>query len=206
MASLQLSEEDLRETLRRAQEIAGQSRDPAESEPVYEGYLKAAEEVGIPREATLQALRERLLIPAETLKPGEMVFAPSVDGAWYPATLVSIGTQTATVRFVDGGDHTCALADLHALALVPGRGVQFDFGDWGWWDATVRKYDPVKGQVHVQAGAPVWETAKGPLSKVRLAPRKRAPDRRVTRLLLLTSLLSGLAGTGIGLLLGSLLR
>ncbi len=202
MPSLQLSEKELRETLRRAQEIAQQSRGLAEPEPAYETYLKAAEEVGVPREATLQALRERLLLPVGSVEPGYMLFAPSVDRAWYPATVVRLEGQTVFVRFVSGGEHTCTLSDLHPLALLPGRHVQFHT-DWGWSDGVVRTYDPAKAQVHVDTGG---EITRRPLSKIRLAPRQTKADRRAGQIILCTSLVSGLAGIGIGLLLSFLLR
>jgi hypothetical protein len=207
MPSLQLSEKDLRETLRRAQEIAQQSRGLAEAEPelAYETYLQAAEEVGIPREATLQALRERLLTPVGTVQPGYMVFAPSVDGAWYPATVARIDGQMVTVRFVSGDDHSCTLSDLRPLALLPGRHVQCHT-DWGWSDGTVRTYDPAKGQVQVETGG---EITRRPLAKIRLAPRPTTADRRAGRagrVILCTALVSGLAGIGIGFVLSLLLR
>ena len=207
MPSRLLTEDEFSETLRRAQEIAYQSRDLASPEPAYETYLKAAEEVGVPRDALLQALRERLLIPSESLEVGGKVFAPSVDGACYPATITRLDGQSVTVEFVSGGEHTCTLSDLQPLALMPGRKIQFNFGSfWGWLDATVTKYDPARGQVVVESG---FDTARGSLSKVRLAPVKPQKPRAagaVSRLLFWTALAAGSAGTGLGFLLSHLLR
>src|SRR5687767_2232752 len=135
---LELSDGELGETLQRAREIAGHSREPDARQGGYEGYLKAAEEVGIPREAVLQALYERLLIPAERYAPGQRVFAPSADGFWYLAEITGLGQHTATVRFLSAGESTCALADLRPASLIPGRKLQADCKGWGWWDAHIK--------------------------------------------------------------------
>src|SRR5437016_2718188 len=123
MQSLQFSEEERRETLRRAQEIA--DNPPARSETgELESYLRAAEETGIPRDAVLAALRERLLVPADSLKEGDLVFAPSADGASYPARIDRFQGDEVVVTFMSGGEHTLALASIRPLGLVPGRQLQ----------------------------------------------------------------------------------
>src|SRR5688500_18898375 len=111
MRLTQLTETELAETVQRAREIADQGRELATPEARYEDYIHAAEEVGIPREAMLQAIRERVLVPGENLEEGQIVFAPSADGFWYPAELKTLGEQTSTVHFVTGADHTCATAE-----------------------------------------------------------------------------------------------
>src|SRR6185369_27535 len=122
-------EEELGETLRRAREIAAHG-ERADHEAAYEGYVRAAEEMGISREAVLQALCERLLIPAEQFAAGHTVFAPSMDGCWYLAEILSTGDLVASVRFLSGGERTVPLADLRPASLVPGRRLQADCKDW----------------------------------------------------------------------------
>src|SRR5262249_13220678 len=102
MESLHFSEEEKRDTLRRAQEIADSSRavDPSND---LQAYLNAAEEAGVPRSAMLAALQERLIVGTEPFKEGDMVFAPSADGACYPARIEGITNSDASVVFVSGG-------------------------------------------------------------------------------------------------------
>ncbi len=207
---LQLSEEEVRETLQRAREIADQGRALAGPQGGYEVYLHAGEEVGIPREALMQALRERHAVPLETLAAGQTVFAPSVDGHWYPAVLSSLDAHSATVRFVNGGEHTCAANDLRPLTLVPGRKLEADWPGWGWFGCTVEKYNPDKGTLTLTDG---WSKKSLPLEKVRLPKREAAPlttqERRIAAInrIVLTrcALLAGSAGIGLGFLLARFL-
>jgi hypothetical protein len=213
MPTVHLSEEELRETLQRARQIAEQGRELAAPEVDYEAYLKAAEEVGLPRSAVLQALRERQLIPAETFAAGQMVFAPSADGYWYPATLVDLESHTATVRFLSGGEHTCALADLRPLSLIPGRKLEADLKGWGWWSAIVEKYDPQSGKVSVLHDDWMGGKEKVSLQKIRLpaklaSPPKQEEKRLATlsrKILTRWALLAGGAGLAAGILLDRLL-
>src|SRR3712207_320800 len=152
MQSRLLTEEDLRETFNRAREIAEQSAPLATPSSELEHYLQAAEEMGIPREATLQALRERTAVSG-TFSVGESVFAPSLDGFWYIAEVVSLGDHSAKVRFLSGGEHTCAVSDLRPLSFVPGRKLQGDVKGWGWYGIRVERFNAEKnkqiGRAHV---------------------------------------------------------
>lgn len=211
MPQLHLSETDLSETLTRARQIAEQRPVPALAGPDCEALLAAGEEMGLPREAVLQALRERIPVTAEAFAAGETVFAPSVDGSWYPAAIVDLGSHSATVRFHNGGEHTCAQGDLRPLALVPGRKVQADWPGWGWCTVDVVKYEPKQEKLTLSDG---WSKKTLSLRKVRLSPKLASPptleERRIAALtrsaLVRCSLLAGSAGVGIGLLLGWLLR
>ena len=208
-----LSEEESRETVQRAREIAEQGREPAALEADYEVYLQAAEEVGVSREAVLQALRERLLVPSRAFAEGETVFAPSSDGFWYPAVLKSLGEQTAAVEFVSGGEHTCALADLRPLTLIPGRKLQADLKGWGWGDAIVERHDAGKRKVRVVHDDWFGTKETVPLTGVRLAREHAVPERRTERnpeqlaraALVRYGVLAGGAGVALGLLLAKLL-
>ena len=170
MAQLHLTEQELSETLDRARQlsIAGEAQVTAELEP----YIHAAEEMGIPRAATLQALRERNLLPSVEYRVDEWVFAPSVDGHWYPGRIVELDGATARVEFAAGGVHQCAVADLRPLALMPGKLVQTDQKDWGWTGSRVLGYDPKSGKVEVET---TGTKGKFSLAKVRLSPRQANP-------------------------------
>lgn len=208
-----LNQAELSETIRRAQAIAEQGRELSAPEGQYGDYLQAAEEMGVPREAMLQALRERMLIPSETLEVGQQVFAPSADGFWYVATLLSVSEHTARVRFLEGGEHTCAATDLRPLSLIPGRKLQGDIKDWGWWACIALRHDPQKERVQVMhddwAGGKEWL----PLRKLRLTrehvhPKREGEQRSETAVkntLLRVAALAGSAGLALGLLLDRLL-
>jgi hypothetical protein len=207
MQSRFLSQEELGATLDRAREIAAQSTELASPGSSFEDYLKAGEELGIPRDAIVQALREQQLIPTHTLREGDAVFAPSADGQWYPATLTASGSHTATVRFVNGGEHSCALTDLRPLSLVPGRKIQVNDKDWGWCDADVKSFDERSGKVVANNG---WGDASYALKNVRLsrrvaqvAAKKPLPDELRAKLVA-QAWKWGAAGVAIGYALAQL--
>lgn len=202
-----LTQDDLRETLKRAAEIA-QSQSPlAEptAEEELEMYLRAAEEAGLPRAATLQALRERNLAPVVDPVVGASVFAPSADRSLYVAEIVRVDGPTATVRFAGGGEHTVALSDLRPFSLVPGLKVQclwkYDLGmGEGWEAADVVRFDQKSGKVQVTSA---WlGTREFSMKKVRIAPPVTETQARVRNLVWRAALLAGAAGTGLGLWLG----
>jgi hypothetical protein len=206
---LRLSDEELKETLTRAREITLQSQELASPEAEYEHYLQAAEEVGIAREAVLQALRERLLIPGESFVEGAQVFARSVDGCWYPATVVKVEGPSATVRFANGSEHACAPEELRPMSLVPGRKIQADLKDWGWWDAVVERYEPEKERVHIVHDDWTGEKEVVKLHRIRLSDRQATPPSKVEQQkealwqlrLMRWTLAAGTAGTVLGILL-----
>jgi hypothetical protein len=210
MQSLQLSDEVLRETLERTCEIATRSSEWTVPDVAGEAYLKAAEEVGIPREAVLQALRERQAGLGLSVEVGQTVFAPSVDGFWYPARIESVGQHTAAVQFVHGDGHTCALADLRPLALVPGRKLEVDWPHWGWCTVSVESYDSQTGTVTATDG---WSSKRFPMRKIRLPVNIASPlarkERRLAAIsrtaLVRCSLLAGGVGLSTGLLLDRIL-
>src|SRR5579871_61703 len=201
MQSLHLTEDERRTTLRRAQEIAQHPADATTAVDEMEAYLSAAEEAGIPRAAMLAALRERLLVGAEALREGDLVFAPSADGACYVARIDRIAGPEATVSFVAGGEHVLSLVSLRPLGLVPGRKLQYRAPDWGWANATIVAYDAEKQQARVSA---MMEEKKVALKDLRLVPEKRATALPIRKAIWIASLLSGAAGTALGFLLAHL--
>lgn len=210
MQHLQLSSEDLQHTFQRAREIATQAATAAEAGEGLEVYIKAAEEVGIPREATLLALRERLELHGAAAEVGDRVFAPSMDGCWYPATLIGKTEFSATVEFIKGGEHTCAMTDLRPLSLIPGRKLQADLKTWGWWRGEVVRYDAQAQKVHVDCDGTKEAVS---LHKLRLSRLQACPptvaEQRVEALsrtsLMRCAALAGGLGLFAGLLLGRLL-
>lgn len=120
-----MEQEKLNQVLRRAQEISEQSSLMFEPHPEIEQYVKAAEEVGISRDATMQALRERLDLPSRAFKVGEMVFARSKDGRYYVAKVIEVDGSRIKVQFLSGSDHECHVTDLRLFSLTPGQRVQY---------------------------------------------------------------------------------
>lgn len=211
MPLTQLSNEEVSETLTRAREIAAYSRELDSPEREYDAYLQAAEEMGVPREAMLQALRERMLVPGENMEVGQHVFAPSADGYWYVAELLSTSDHTAKVRFLSSGEHTCALADLRPLGLIPGRKLQADVKDWGWYKCYVLRHDAEKNKVQVSHDdwAPQQEWVnlrKLRLTKDHVHPKKTPDTREDTKGILARAMLLALGfGTVLGFFLDRIL-
>jgi len=125
-----LEPELLSDVLRRAQEI--QSSQVLAQDDLEE-YIVAAEEAGISREATLQALRERLGIPVHIPAPGEHVFARSADGHFYMAKLEGVTDQTATVKFFNGSPATLPVSDLREVSLTPGQRLNYLSPSMNMW-------------------------------------------------------------------------
>jgi hypothetical protein len=206
----QLTEEELGETLQRAREISAQTAGPVLPDAELQAYLQAGEEVGVPQEALLQALRERQLAAPVELRVGELAFAPSADGHLYPAEVLALTDHTASVRFVSGAEHTCARIDLRPLALVPGRKLEADIADWGWWGAIVEKYNPEKRKVDIVHDDWTGTKETVPLHRLRLTPKAIAPPQRKTgpamqSALMKCALLAGGVGVAAGILLDRLL-
>lgn len=126
----QLEPELLSDVLRRAQEI--QSAQALHHNDLEE-YLVAAEEAGISREATQQALRERLGFPTHVPAPGEYVFARSADRHFYMAKLEAVNGQSATVKFLNGGHATVSITDLREVALSPGQRLNYLSPSMSMW-------------------------------------------------------------------------
>lgn len=125
-----LEPEILSDVLRRAQEI--QSSQALHHDELEE-YLVAAEEAGISREATQQALRERLGFPTHVPAPGEYVFARSADRHFYMAKLEAVNGQSASVKFLNGGHATVSLTDLRDIALSPGQRLNYFSPSMNMW-------------------------------------------------------------------------
>ena len=113
----QLSQEELREVLARAEEIHSRNVETGDAESI----LRAAEEAGLPREAIEKALEERFGASREPAKPGELVFAESADGKHYVAEALSGDQRETKVRFLKGGEHTVPTANTRPASFLPGE-------------------------------------------------------------------------------------
>lgn len=197
-----LKEEELAEVLHRAQEIDVGSLTGATDAHDLEQFIAAAEEVGISREAVLQAIREKTGQALQSFNVGDRVFAKSADNAYYIATVTEVDGRTAKVRFLSGGDHALAVADLHSASFLPGQKVEVDWPFWGWYKATVVKFDERTGKLTANDG---MSEKSFPLTKVRLGVRRSQTQARVSSLLFRTALIAGSLGAVAGALVARFL-
>ena len=209
MQQLQLNEEELSQTTRRAYELATVGPDASTLEQKYSEYIRATEELGLPREAVIQALRERLDIHEMEVESGQRVFAPSADGFWYSATVTQVNGEQIKVRFDSGGEVTCERIRLRPFSLSPGMIVHGCWkGDDGWYGARIRSYNPDKDKVEViyRLDGTV-ETL--PLKRIRLFSEKPGSHRHAYSWVpnpILDLALKLTTGGAIGFLLHSVLR
>lgn len=196
---MQLSDDELRDVLARAEAIQTALTGPGASAE-FEVVIQAAEEVGIAREAVEQALRERFGVPASPPKPGDLAFVRSADGKYYPAEILATERDRVSVRFLSGGEATVAPEDLRTGSLLPGARIMVPWPYWGPWNVAVVSYDAAERRVKVSDG---WNTRTFRLSDVWLeAPKAaRAPGRARRRLY--AALLG--AGATFGAIIGSAL-
>lgn len=152
--------------MRRAQEIDSQTQLMLEPYPEYTELIRAAEEAGIARDATLQALRERMSLPAQAFEAGQKVFARSADGHFYAATLERIEGRVAHLRFVNGSEHQADMTDLRLFGLTPGQKVHYHSSSYGMWiQAEVVRFNRDSGSVTLTAW---YQEETVPLEKVRV--------------------------------------
>lgn len=171
--------------------------------PEYAELIRAAEEAGIARDATLQALRERMSLPAEAFEPGTKVFARSADGHFYAATLEKVEGRTAKLRFVNGSEHMLDVTDLRMFSLTPGQKIWFHSPSYMVWvQGEVVRFNRDSGSVTLTAW---YQEETVPLEKIRLAKDRIAlPNRDKLQLWgigIACAVTGGLAGAVITLLL-----
>ena len=192
-------QEGTADLLRRAHEIDEQTRLMLEPYPEHTELIRAAEEAGIARDATLQALRERMSLPVQAFEPGTKVFAKSADGHFYAATLEKMQGRTAHIRFMNGSEHAVDMTELRMFSLTPGQRVQFHSPSYSIWVmAEIVRVNRDSGSVTVNAW---YQEETVPLEKIRLS--KERPSLAIgDRTKLLIFGIGGLVGGGI---LGSVL-
>lgn len=189
---------ELSSLLQRAQEIADESQRLLEPRPDLDAYVRAAEEAGIARDATLQALRERIR-SSHSFEEGSHVFAKSADGAFYVGVVQETDGPLVGVRFVNGSKKNCPPEDLQTFSMTPGSKVQV-FSSGFWWDASVQSVNDVARSVTVDIwGSPQVHT----FEHVRLAKVKAPWGSRwsVAAVAVSSALAGGVLGTIITLLL-----
>jgi hypothetical protein len=164
-----LTEEQIRDALSRAEELHLRSALASDNDPAIESVLNAAEEMGLPREAMLKALQERLGKPMATPKVGERVFAKSADGKYYVAEVLATEGEEFRIRFLSGADATVSMEDLMPCNFVPGFKVVVQWPVWGWYKGDVVAYDAKREKVTVSDG---WNEKKFSLDEIRLDPPK----------------------------------
>lgn len=197
-----LDDSTLSEVIRRAQEISEQTTLIFEPHPDIEQYIQAAEEAGISRDATMQALRERLDFPVRAFQPGELVFALSGDERFYVAKIVQIEGRQAQIRFLSGSDHHCEASDLRRFSLMPGQKVQYNSPTHHLWvSGKLEGFNRDANSITATWGG-VSETL--PLDKIRL-PREGQTQQAPAIPLWVVGVASGLGGGIVGAILMRLL-
>lgn len=135
-----LPDQTLRDVLQRAQEISSETGLMLKQNPEWSDLLQAAEEAGIPREAILEALRERIAPDTQEYEVNELVLATDGNGWYHTARIDSVRSATARVRFLGGGDADLPLQDIRRFTLVPGAKVNIFYGGV-WTTANVVSYN-----------------------------------------------------------------
>lgn len=193
MAQHELSQAELTEVLRRASEIEAATHSGTGG---LEEYVRAAEEAGISREATLYALRERFGFVTDMPSQGEMVFARSADGHHYAASVVSVEGNLAKVRFVNGSEAKVSLVDIRDFGLTPGQKLSAQSSGM-WFDSEVIRYNVEARSVTVN----MWGSEETlPLEKVRMRKPTMFEQSASAQMWVQRAAIF-LAGTGAGMLL-----
>ncbi|MCH7905002.1 MAG: hypothetical protein IH944_10610 [Armatimonadetes bacterium] len=194
-ARLDLSDEEVAAVVQRAHEIHSLEDRLDTSESQYEQYVKVAEEMGVPRDAMMQALNERFAFLEETLNEGDFVFAKSGDGHHYVARIDKVVDSGAHVKFLNGSEAAVGLHDLRKASFTPGSSLDFLSKDYGMFiRGRCVQFNSAAQTVTVSA----WgEEYTVPLHKVRIR-KERSPSKFNARALILMIALSAVAGGGIG--------
>ena len=195
----QLTDDELRDVLTRAEEIQRASRHGEEWNAELAAVVGAAEEVGLSRQAVELALNERFNLSVTAPVVGSLTWARSADGKFYVAEVLSTFEHGARVRFLRGSEHSVTMDQLRPCAFIPGERVVCDWPWWGAWTCSVIAYDPVKQRVKLNDGS--GSTKTFPVAEVWLPPAKANPSAARTRVY---ARLIG-AGAGAGALIGSII-
>jgi hypothetical protein len=198
---MQLTDEQLREILARAEEIQRATRQREEQNTELAVLLETATEMGLSRLAVERALRERLDLVLSVAPPaaGERVFARSADGNFYTAEVRSVSADGAHVWFLRGGEHWVPLDHLRPFSLIPGEKVVVNWPWWGPWTCTVVGYDPARQRVEVTDG---WSNESFPVGEIWLRPPKPPSSRaRIWAVVGVSTAVGALLGTIVTALL-----
>ncbi len=194
-----LQPQEIQEILERAQEINEESQALIDSE--LRAYIDAAEEAGVPRDAALQAFRERMAGSIEQYQEGKLVFATAGDGWYNIARLIELRGSQAIVQFLSGGEAHINITDLRPFAVAPGHKLHFLY--YGMWtEADVLSINRENMTVLMS----YWGTKEEvPLGQVRLKDRRNAkPVAEQTKMWLYGAAIF-LGGSAVGAALMALL-
>ena len=196
----QSEQAEMTELLQRAHAI---QEEGASLGPEHEAFIKAAEEAGIHRDAVLQAVRERLVVPKGLFQEGQFVFAKSADSHFYVAELLEFEGLSAKVSFLTGGDALVSGNDIRLFSISPGLKLGVFSRAMGMWSkGSVVGYDPVARQIEIDS----YGTKESlPLTKVRMLPDRTSQELAVQTKLMLYSAAAFLCGTGAGMVIMKLL-
>lgn len=178
----QLTEEQVREVLTRAEQIHLGEDLSADS------ILKAAEESGLPREAIEQALRERFEHLEAPPQVGDIVFARSGDGNYYIAKVQKAEGDRVGVEFLAGGRKELRLEDLIAASFTPGQRFTVDWPGWGWAAGRLLSYNAKSQKVTMQGWA---EQKTLPLKSIRLDGNRAGSTRGQAMAIWIGGMISG---------------
>lgn len=164
-----MREDEMSGLLRRASEISDESEALLLADPELAIIARSAEEAGLPREAVLLALRERLAEKSNLFNSGEIVLAESTDGIFYPAIIKEIDGLTTKVRFFQGGEAHLQIQSLQPFSAMPGSRFQFFAPTLGTWTKgnLIRFQDDTRTATFECWGSEYTV----PLDKVRLKPK-----------------------------------
>ena len=147
-----MTDEQRLQILTRAEEIRSQGSIRLDDSTEIEQLLSAAEETGLPRDAVMQALRERIVVDTRPVELGSLVFAKSADGCSYPARVTMNDDSIVHVEFLSGASATLVKDDVRAFTALPGQILNCPWPHFGWWDCRVLSFDVKREMVHVSDG------------------------------------------------------
>ena len=191
----QLSQEELRDVLTRAEEIHFRTLDADGAEAI----LRAAEEAGLPREAIEKALEERFGAPRAPSKPGELVFAESADGMYYVAEVVTADQDETRVKYLRGGERGVPTTKTRPAEFLPGERIICPWPFWGAWTCIVISYDQTKKNIKVTDGWGEYQTFS--IKDVYVAPPKTPKTKKQighVKALLWTYAVGAISGGALG--------
>jgi len=200
--SVRLSDEELAAVVQRAHEIHSLQGRLEESRSGLDDYVKVAEELGVPKEAMLQALNERFAFLNREVESGQLVFARSSDGRCYAAKVVSSTEDSVSVRFLNGGEARVGRHELLEASFMPGSLYEYHSPSYmTYLRSQVVRFDVDSLTVTFN----YWGTEETvPLSKVRTSRPRSGPGLPPWVYTVAIALGSGVAGVLLTLFLQGL--
>lgn len=151
-----IADSEIGPILSRAQEMA-ELDEVVAADPRLRGYIDAAEEAGIPRQATIQALRERLVEGKNEempdFQPGELILATTGDGFYNVARYEKTTRTGIKVKFVGGASCEVEPRDIKSFNLVPGTKLMAQYSGM-WCSGELVSFNPETNGVRVN----MWGT------------------------------------------------